>query len=560
MESLPRDQWLLPTIVAYRAQQTPTKTYIILPKGDRLEDGFYELSYAEFARAVDRMAWWLDENLGRSAASEGPLELPTVPYIGLDDFRYHLAAIKTRRKALLPFPANTPASIVNLLKTTSSTVVLATASHMRIWEEPLKQYTATAVEVPNLDHFLSDEPVEHYKYVQTLRECYDEPAYVIQTSGTTGQAKTINNTNGFLADYIFAPALESRNAQSKDKEAVYGTLEGLMCPILLPLSWAAALFAACYSPFCIDQIPILLPHATAQMPPTPQYIVDVTANLPESAIRKKGIMLTPDILRQLLRDAKGRECLSRFAMVSYAGAPLDHQTGDAITDMGVRVQSFIGSTDIGIYPIRLSDPSDWKVHRFVPGYHGFEMEHFVDDLYELVVKKQGNDPRYGFLINSGMDVFRTRDLWRQVCGREGYWTNAGRVDDFIKLASMTKFNAITIEQIIEADPRVAKCIVAGDARARPFVLVQPKVSCGGVDALSEVLPAVEAANKSLLPEAHFKKDLVLITAPDKPILVTAKGTASRRATLDMYEQEISALYAKAGFETIPFKANGETLP
>ena len=90
MEDVPKQQHLLPAAIDYRAKQSPDRIYAVLPKGDRLEDGFFDLTYAAFSKAVDAVARWLDDVLGAIPPESIFNGFPTVPYIGPDDFRYIL--------------------------------------------------------------------------------------------------------------------------------------------------------------------------------------------------------------------------------------------------------------------------------------------------------------------------------------------------------------------------------------------------------------------------------------------------------------------------------------
>jgi len=90
MDTLPKDQWLLPAILDHRARTTPDDVYCMLPRGGNIKDGFFELTYAAMRRAVDRTAWWLDEVLGERITHNGSADTQAVPYIGPDDLRYFL--------------------------------------------------------------------------------------------------------------------------------------------------------------------------------------------------------------------------------------------------------------------------------------------------------------------------------------------------------------------------------------------------------------------------------------------------------------------------------------
>lgn len=78
-----------------RARDTPDRPYAITPRSEKLDDGYVSLTYAQLAKAVDRMSWWLDQKLGKASSFD------VVAYIGSNDLRYaflYFAALKTRRQ------------------------------------------------------------------------------------------------------------------------------------------------------------------------------------------------------------------------------------------------------------------------------------------------------------------------------------------------------------------------------------------------------------------------------------------------------------------------------
>ncbi|KAK3645619.1 hypothetical protein LTR56_009059 [Elasticomyces elasticus] len=599
MEDVPKQQHLMPAAIDYRAKHTPDRVYAVLPKGERLEDGFADLTYAAFARAIDATAWWLDEVLG-AKAPEGKFDsLNAVPYIGPNDFRYVLftmAAMKTGRVLMTPFPANTVEGLVHLLEQSKAGIALATACHKHVWSAPLElKPEIRLLEIPDITELINCAHVKHYAYDRTLAEGLDEPHLLIQTSGTTGKPKPIKLLSALLEEqvslcdhplipsltvvrHIQEDALRSRHASDNQKIAVHALVEDSYSPSLLPMSWAAGVAFTLWFPLYNNQVPIFFPVETVPTPLTPEFVKNIGKFGPKG--KRNGIVrivpmsasttaclfiLTPDVIRHLMQDEEGKDCLKMYDWLGYVGAPLDHVTGDAITAMGVRVQSIIGSTDTGLYNILLNAPEDWKIHRFPKDDHGFYLDHYLDDLYELCIKRVPKDPRNVFVVDPSMEIYSTRDLWRAAPGREGYWMNAGRVDDFVKLASMTKFNAVAIERMIDGHPAVARCVVAGDSRKATVILVEPSPELGPYDntpsseIIERVWPAIEAANEHLFPEAKLTKALVVITNAGKPIIKTAKGTVSRRSTLEIYEKKIDEAYAAAGYEPVPFTITGEAI-
>ncbi|KAK5119540.1 hypothetical protein LTR85_007368 [Meristemomyces frigidus] len=547
MEDIPPRHRLLPAAIAYRALHEPERSYALLPRGDKLQDDFFTLTYGAFSRAVDEMSWWLDEMLGR-VEKDRFKNFPTLPYIGANDFRYALlmyAAMKTARKALLPFAANTPEGLLSLLELSGSEVVMASDNHRELWKEPLAlKPDLRFIEMPDIGHFIHDRAVTPYPYDRSYDEGMNDPVYMIQTSGTTGHPKPILATGRSVKNNIEVSVRYSDHAPSDQKLAVYGTLHGSYYPNILPMSWIAGLVSVAMLPLYLgDATPIVLPAATIPTPMTATYIDEMNRLVPKGS--RNGLVMTPDVLRETVGHAKYRQGMKRYDWIGYAGAPLDHVTGDLVASLVPRLQSFNGSTDTGVYPLLLNDPVDWKIHRFPRDHEGYHLEFFTDDLYELCIRRQPDDHRAVFTRDAECQIWHTNDLWRKVPGREGFYAGAGRVDDFIKLSSMTKFNAIAIEQSIDGHPDVAKSLVAGDDQARPFIIVEPApeilASCSTVDVLGRAWRACEAANEKILPEARLTKELTLIADPAMPIKRTAKGTVDRRSTIKMYEKRIENL-------------------
>ena len=67
---------LVPQIVDTRAQNEPNRVVYLTPSGPDVKHGFHEVTAQQFAKAVNKVAWWLESELGKG---EG---FPTVAYIG----------------------------------------------------------------------------------------------------------------------------------------------------------------------------------------------------------------------------------------------------------------------------------------------------------------------------------------------------------------------------------------------------------------------------------------------------------------------------------------------
>ena len=80
----------LPTLIDEIAARSPTRPFVSLPiNNDDLSEGYKDLSYNDFARSVDRCAWWILSKLGRwGAENERRPETKILAYVGPQDVRY----------------------------------------------------------------------------------------------------------------------------------------------------------------------------------------------------------------------------------------------------------------------------------------------------------------------------------------------------------------------------------------------------------------------------------------------------------------------------------------
>lgn len=87
---------IISSLIDDYARETPHRCFCSLPRTTRVEDGFRDITYAILANAINRMAWWIQEKLGRNEEHE------TLAYVGPPDLRYialTIAAQKTGYKA-----------------------------------------------------------------------------------------------------------------------------------------------------------------------------------------------------------------------------------------------------------------------------------------------------------------------------------------------------------------------------------------------------------------------------------------------------------------------------
>jgi len=87
---------LIPCIIDETAQNDPKKLYAVIPNSAKnIAEGFRNMTYRDFANAINGAASWIERTFGRSS------DFRALGYIGLNDLRYRIilvAAIKTGHK------------------------------------------------------------------------------------------------------------------------------------------------------------------------------------------------------------------------------------------------------------------------------------------------------------------------------------------------------------------------------------------------------------------------------------------------------------------------------
>lgn len=85
----------MPHIIDDRARETPGQLFAAFPKSSRIEDGFQDVTYGQFANAINACAWWIEQEIGKG------VDFQTLAYIGPSDLRYAIltvGALKTGHK------------------------------------------------------------------------------------------------------------------------------------------------------------------------------------------------------------------------------------------------------------------------------------------------------------------------------------------------------------------------------------------------------------------------------------------------------------------------------
>lgn len=286
-------------------------------------------------------------------------------------------------------------------------------------------------------------------------------------------------------------------------------------------------------------------HMTAvigpSQPPSPETIADV---LRYGSV--EGALLPPALIDGLCLSPAGLQALRDLKYIHYAGAPLSAKSGNLLIPY-VHVVPCIGSTEAGGYfTIIHNIPDAWDYVSFQK-HAGAIFEKRLGNLHELVFVRDPNCAMQQiFSVYPDHDRFETKDLWVEHPTHKGLWKIIGRSDDYVCFSHGDGLHASLLEPEITAHPHVKNALIGGNGRPGPVLLVELVESIDNVGdrkALIEGLrPYVEKVNSQCHESVQISLERIVIASKENPFITTTKGSVARLQTLNLYEDEIAALF------------------
>ncbi|KAI0645046.1 acetyl-CoA synthetase-like protein [Trametes meyenii] len=363
----------------------------------------------------------------------------------------------------------------------------------------------------------------------------EDTALILHSSGSTGMPKPIRITRKGLTN--------------TSKGSCFGEID------LAGRRIAAHTNPACHALGVVTVTwPLSCGATFALYPPTYPPTVPTPLNfLAAWAACKCDIVISiPAFIEALAYDEARIPALKALDYVVYSGASMTKTVGDALAAAGVKLASAWGSTEVGVaslfLPRALPPPSDWEYFAFSP-HMRFHMvpDEDLEHVFEPV--RVSDETFFAHVHNTEVDgqpAFAMGDLLEQHPTNPAWWRVLGRKDDQIVLLTGENINPVPIEDTLAQDEHVESAIVFGQQRMELGVLVEPKaedqLERPPEEVKDEVWPAIKDANSRSLPFAHIRKEMVLVTSPDKPLAHTAKNTTRREVSLKQYTAEMENLY------------------
>ncbi|KAF2258812.1 transferase family protein [Lojkania enalia] len=532
---------LIPQIMDQLAAAHPNRAVFSITKVSGASLELRDLSAYAFTKAVDKTAWWLYDQVGKSSS------VRPVGYIGPHDLRHILltyACVKVGYAALYLSPKNSTEGSLAVLEATKCEIwaKASEAAAVPLVKDILQKRSMKLLELPLLEDLLNAEQTKPFPYNKTFDEASTDPFCYLHTSGSTGVPKPIPWSHGLIGtmDAVrLLPPVEGDEglvpwtSDWKEGDRIYSSFPmchgaGIIMDILMP-----ALFGL----HCILGPPNVIPNISLIESLAEHAKIDIWSMVP-SLVDELGE--TPDVL------AKFRS--SKFICAS--GGPVSPVSAGKVNNV-IRVLNLTGTTEGLFIGNLVVDREDWFWFAFHP-YSGFEFKEVEAGTYEHWVHRNEHATLFQGIFHTFPDKesINFKDLYMRHPQKPNLWAFKGRNDDLIVLSNGYKILPLEIEALISTHPAINGCLVVGSNKLQAGLLIELKDPLAKTDELVEsIWSKIESSMSSSRHTVHLLRDYVIFAQPNKPFVRTDKGTVKRRATLMLYDDYIERFYSSRSNET-----------
>ncbi|RYP43738.1 hypothetical protein DL768_009730 [Monosporascus sp. mg162] len=536
---------LIPHIIDDLAKIDPERIIYSFPKSQDVSKGFRDVTARKLASAIDKVAWWLQKEIGRSSSFE------TIGYVGPHDLRYVLVTHGCIKAGYQVGNIDQEFDCIEgslaLLDRTSCKYWISPTQQPQNLPEILAQHPMKVLSIQDVEGLLDATDVPYYPYEKTFEEAATEPFCVLHTSGTTGLPKPIFWNHGLLStlDAVrLLPPVDGDNGLKPwtsmwhEKDRLYSAFPfyhgaGMIMNILMNAFYG---MHGIIGPEGVipnmDLINSMLDHAK----------IDIWSIVP-SLVDELGE--TPEVLSKF-KSAK---------FICASGGPVTQAPVDKVNEV-VRVFNLTGTTE-GLFIGNLwVDRQDWIYFSFHP-YSGFDFREIESGLYEHYVVRNEHATLFQGLFHTFRDVkeMSLKDLYAKHPTKSNHWIYMGRADEMVVFSNGEKLQPLGAQAIINAHPAIAGSLVIGTGKFQAGLLVELKdrepIDAAEREALIDsIYETVKVANASSPGYAQIHREYIMFSDPEKPFAYTDKGTVKRRATLAGYTQEIENFYEQREAESV----------
>ncbi|KAL9601177.1 MAG: hypothetical protein Q9219_002677 [cf. Caloplaca sp. 3 TL-2023] len=526
---------LIPQILDSLASAEPDRiVYSVATFSDNSHE-FQHISARSFAKAVDKTAWWLRNQVGE------PESIEAVGYIGPHDVRHiwlTYACVKAGYAALFLSPKNNTEGALAVLESTKCNIWVQPCEQpcLPLVEDFLRQRPMKVLDMPGIDELLSAENTEPFAYNKTFEEAIQDPFCFLHTSGSTGVPKPIPWSHGLIgtmdAVRLLPPVqgddgLVPWTTDWKEGDRIYSSFPmshgaGIIMDILMP-----SLFGL----HCVLGPAGVLPNMNLIESLADHGKIDIWSMVP-SLVDELGE--TPDVLAKFNS--------SKFICAS--GGPVSPISAGKVNDV-IRVLNLTGTTEGLFIGNLVVEREDWLWFAFHP-YSGFEFKEVEPGIYEHWVHRNEQWPLFQGIFHTfpAQQSINFKDLYIKHPTKPNLWAFNGRSDDLVVLSNGYKISPLDTEAFVTTHPAIEGCLIFGSGKPQAGLLIELKdPSSKGNEVLDSIWATVEKANTMSLHKNQLHKDYITFAEPDKPFVRTDKGTVKRRATLALYADYIERFYS-----------------
>ncbi|RYP43593.1 hypothetical protein DL770_011588 [Monosporascus sp. CRB-9-2] len=547
-------QRLLPAVIDELARDEPNRPWASIPIDDwDLSRGYEDISYGRFANAINKLAWFIVNSIGRSSTFE------TIAYLGTPDIRYHMmqmASCKTGHKVLFSSQLNSLDVHLTLMKQTECKALFS-AVGVRV-DDILAERPMSHATVPDLDELLNGEDrAPSFPYTKTYEEAAQDPYLILHSSGTTGAPKPI------VSNHAVAAALDAHQllpdvdgyAHCLELSAVGNGVRFLM--VSSPYHATSAQYGMYLSVFGGGVFVPGFRHRGVQA--SDIYAIIENANVTKA-------ILTPWMMEDIARNPSAKDYIQGFEKVCFGGA--------ALSDFALRVwakytniQNVWGATEAGAPP-HLEGSNEDAAYVFFDTVNGgiefrkLDSEHVADDgsltdVYEIVLTTKPQSAHLsGWHASQGITAqskppypeHRMGDLWTphpDPKKAKYAWRFVGRIDDLVTFSTGVNMHPGPMERAVTADNLVSAAMVVGRNRQQPLLLVELAQGVQPKDASGLWEAVVQPQNVKAPAHARISPTHVLYI-PAGGFVRTPKGSVGKKQTERKFAKEIDAVYEKFG--------------
>ncbi|KUM56496.1 hypothetical protein ACN42_g10719 [Penicillium freii] len=533
--STPYGRRLIPQIMDSLAVIDSERTVFSLAS---LSNGLLKLnpvSAQQFARAVDKTAWWLRDQVGT------PDSVQPVAYIGPHDLRHILltyACVKAGYAALFLSPKNNTDGVLAVLTATNCNIWVnaVDASPVPLVKDVLQNRPMTSLQLPLLHELLDNESTEAFPYTKSFEEAKDDPFCFLHTSGSTGLPKPIPWSHGLIGTMDAVRLLPPVGENADLVPWTSGWDEGDKIYSSFPMSHGAGIIMDILMPalsnlHCVLGPVGVLPNLNLVERLAVDAKIDIWSMVP-SLVDELGE--TPEVLAKLQS--------SKFICAS--GGPVSPVSAGKVNEV-VRVLNLTGTTE-GLFIGNLkTDREDWFWFCFHP-YSGFEFKELEADTYEHWVHRNEHWPLFQGIFHTfpDKDSINFKDLYMKHPTKPNLWAFKGRSDDLVVLSNGYKISPLETEAFVTTHPAISGCLIFGTGKPQAALLIELKDPSNKTpDLIDSIWQTIQTANSMSRHKNQLLRDFVTFAQPDMPFLRTDKGTVKRSATLGLYSDYIERFYS-----------------